>query len=483
MGKSKNNKIRIKFTGYNAEHVTGSQIYIECGESKKKILIECGLIQDNLSLLKEYQVNNANFDFKPKDLDYVFLCHCHCDHVGAVPKLYKQGCTARIIAPNGTKDLYREMCLDSSHIFKKDAEDLSKKFGKEFYPIYNIEDVYTSLNFFNEYNGGEKIILDENISFQYFNSGHIINSYQLVLWIKNGNVTRKIGITSDLGNIQLSQYYVNNFMPIESANVLIGETTYCSQERTINKKDREKDLEKLKSIIYESCKDNKGSVLIPTFALQRTQIMLTYIYNLFKDEEDFNIPVYIASPLASRICDIFLTELHNKEEKKLFEDALNWKNVKIIKDFETLSSTLKEGLPAIWLASSGMMNAGYSVYIAQNLISKSKNHIIFVGYACEGSLAYKIKNGKQKYITIEGKSYLNKCKVTNLLSMSSHMQREDLLKYYSGFYKNATYDKIALVHGDFKEKCEFAKDLQEEISKRNKTSKVICVNKSTEILV
>lgn len=477
MGKSKD-KIRVKFCGYNSENVTGSQTLIECGESKEKVLVECGLIQDNVSLLKQYQLNSAKFAFKPKELKYVFVGHNHADYCAMIPRLYKEGCTAQIIVPEGFKALYKEMCLDSANIMARDSEDLSKRLKKDYFPIYTPEDVYNSMNYIRECKVEEKIKMDDNIEVQFLPSGHIFGACQVILWIKNGNSTKKLGFTSDLGNISLPQYYIDEFKPIQSANLLVGETTYSDKKRSVNKKDRDKDLEKLESVIENTCVDAHGSILIPVFALHRLQSMITFLYDIFSKKENFDIPIYVGTPLGTRITKVIENELKGENKEKL-NTVLAWKNIHFCKDFEELQGLLKKDEPAIYCCSSGMMNAGYSVYVASQLLPHAKNNIVFCGYSAEGTLAWKIKQKKTKTITIDGRPVPSRCGVINLTSMSSHMQHDDLLHYYSQY----NYDKVALVHGNFKDKCVFAKELENEISKKNRTGKVVSVNKSTEILL
>ena len=477
MSKSKD-KIRVRFVGHNAEHVAGSQILIEAGYSKKKILLECGLIQDNYSTLKSYQVNVKKFPFKPKEIDYIFVCHAHIDHIGRIPKLYKENCTAKIIAPEGLKDLYREMCLDSAKIMERDAAEISKKTGKSYEPIYNAEDVYKSLQYWEEYPSNMKIKISDSIEFNFLGSGHIFKAYQLELWIKNRNNTKKIAFTSDLGNISLPQYYVEKFEEIKRANLFIGETTYCSQQRSVTIKQREKDLEKLEAIIRQTCIDGKGKVLIPVFALARCQSILTYLFDIFSNDENFNIPIYVDSPLANKVTDIYLSELKNDDLEKL-EKVLNWKNVKRLKEFSDTENAVNSEQSCVFLSCSGMMTAGRSVYLASKLLPHGYNYIVFCGYSTEGSLAWKIKQKRSKSVAIDGKTVICRSNVANLTSFSSHMQHNDLLNYYS----EGNFDKIALVHGEFKDKCEFARELQEKIRKKNKTGRVISVNSSTEILL
>ena len=477
MGKNKD-KIRIRFVGNNAINVTGSQILIECGKSKKKILVECGLTQENMSLLKSYQINSKKFNFKPKELNYIFLCHSHIDHIGLVPRLYKENCEAKIIAPVLMQKFFKEMCLDSAKIMERDSIDLTKKFKKEYPPIYKIENIYQALQYWKEYPINEKIELDEDIQFRFVGSGHIIGACQLELWIRNGSSIKKIAITSDLGNISVHQYYISDFTPIENANLLIGEATYNSSKRSTSEKDRIKDLQKIKDIVNQTCLEKKAKILIPTFALARCQSILTHLYDIFGEDCNFNVTIAIDSPLAIKLTDLYKEVLKGEDLKK-FEKVMQWENIKKLKEFSDTEKFLNDKNACIFLSCNGMMTAGRSTYVASKLLPNADNHILFCGYSTEGSLAWKIKQKKFKTVSIDGKQIPCRCGITALNSFSSHMQHDDLLRYYS----NYIFDKIALVHGEFKGKCIFAKELQEEISKKNKTGKVICVNTSTEILL
>lgn len=478
MSKTKKNKVRVRFVGTNAESVTGSSVLIETGT--KKILVECGLYQGDESLLEQYRINKSRFPYKAKDIDYVIVLHSHIDHVGLIPKLYKQGSKAKIIAPMGLRELFKVMGKDSAFIMERDAEDLVKKFNRNFEPIYQEQDVYTALEYWNELEKNEVIDIDEDVKIRFLNSSHIINSCQCELWIKNNNRTVKIGITSDLGNISIDNDYVEPFQSIDKANLLIGEATYSREIKQITNKNRKKDLEKLKTVIEQTCIDNGGKVLIPVFALQRCQSILTCLYEIFK-EQNFNVPIIIDSPLAIKITHLFLKELEyvNPQHFQKLEEVLKWENIKFEKEFEGTQSWIDSKEPCVFLSCSGMLNAGRAVYTASKLLPNSNNCIVFCGYSSEGSLGSKIKNKRQKTVTIEGKSVPCRSQVINLLSFSSHMQRKDLLEYYS----NGNYDKIAIVHSDFKSKITFCSELQERIRKQNKTNKVICVNKDTEILL
>ena len=475
MGKRKN-KIRIRFVGGNSEDVTGSCNLIEMDGCK--ILLECGLYQSN-NLKNDYKINNRRLDFKPSEIDYIFLNHLHIDHSGLIPRLFAQGCKARIIAPKGSKELFKIMCTDSAFIMGKDVETLQRKYKIEANQIYTTENVVESLKYFQEYDFKETIKLNDNISFRFVPSGHIINSAQLELWITENNHTKKILYTSDLGNISVPKYYTNQFEPVNLANIVIAECTYGDSSRFCSMKDRIKDLEKIKSVVETVCIDSKHKVLIPIFALDRSQNILTYLYDLFGNDPSFNIPIIIDSPLTCKIFEMYQTLLDGEQFDK-FEEVVAWKNVKFIKEYTDSLEWQSKKEPAIILSAGGFLQAGRARSWVKTLLPNARNHILFVGYSSPTSLAGKIKDGKnQKTISIDGKPIPNRCGITNLMSFTSHIQYDDMLKYYS----DIRCEKLCLVHGEFKGKCKFAKELQDEISRKNKTSKVIAVNSGAEILL
>jgi metallo-beta-lactamase family protein len=473
MAKSKS-KIQINFVGESANDVTGSCVHIKTPH--RQILLECGSFQSCGSTLENYKINNKHFDFKPKEIDYVFLMHNHVDHIGLTPKLYKNGCAAQVVAPSGTKSIAEILLRDSAHIMDTDALELSDKFKRDYSPIYTDSDVDRCLSHYTEYPIDETIQLDEYIKFKFIPSGHILNSAQLELWITEGNVTKKIGYTSDLGNVHIKKYYTNKFKPIKKCDVLIGETTYAREERIANQKMRNKDLEKLEAVIRQTCVEDRARVLIPVFANDRCQNILTYIYDIFGSDEDFDVPVLVDSPMATRVCRVYSNLLDGEDAEK-WKKVLAWENIHFIEDAIESREWRDSNQPVIVLASSGMMVRGRSTGWAHNMLPRANDRIIFCGFAAENSLASIIKEGKQKTITISGHRVKNKCQVTDLHSFSSHMQRDSLLKVYG----TTECEKIILVHGEMSGKIAFSKNLQDEISKNNNTGKVVVANKGYQL--
>jgi metallo-beta-lactamase family protein len=253
---------------------------------------------------------------------------------------------------------------------------------------------------------------------------------------------------------------------------LIGETTYARETRIANQKMRNKDIEKLGTAIWQTCVEDEARVLIPVFANDRCQNILTHLYDLFGSDDKFDIPVLVDSPMAIKICEMY-SELLEGEDLDKWKRVLSWKNLHFVKDAIDSKMWRESYQPVVVLASSGMCVKGRSVGWIGNMLSHSDDRIIFCGFAAENSLAATIKEGKQKTITVSGRRVTNRCQITDLHSFSSHMQRDSLLKTYGA----TECEKIILVHGEMNGKIEFAKELQEEVSKNNNTGKVIVTNK------
>lgn len=464
--------IKVSFVGTNATEVTGSMTHVSVGD--KQFLIECGFYQSAQSVLSNYRINGRKFPFKAKDIQYVIVGHSHIDHVGLLPLLVKRGFSGKIYVPEMNFGLIKILLEDCAHIIEKDSELLIKQ-GHKVERIYDIEDVKATLELLEEISFGEKYVVDESTTIRFSHSGHITNSAHIELWLSENNHTKKIYYTSDLGNTSVPTYYVHKLEPVDKANLVIAESTYSNPLRQVKPKDREKDLEKIKCVVEQTI-EKSGKVLIPVFANHRCQTMLTVLYELYGDNPDWNIPIYVDSPMACKISKL-MCHIVNEEQMHYWERVMKWKNVHFIEEYNDSKNLQATSEPCIVLASSGMLTAGRSVAWAQKLLGSSKNHFLFCGYSPEGSLADKIKKGVQKYITVDGKAIVNKAYVTNLVSFSSHIQHNQMLDYYS----NINCEKIALVHGTFKDKEIFCKELQKSISDKNKTTKVVCVNSGTTI--
>ena len=476
MSKKSKSKINIKFCGGNSWDVTGSMTYIET--PNRKILLECGLWQSTGSILENWKINSRRFDFKPNKLDYVFSCDRHVDHTGLIPRLYSSGATCPIIAPRGSKPIAEILIRDSARIIAGDAASLSEKLGREYVPFYLDSDVDTALGYWKEYDD-EIVTLDEFVKFRFVPSGHIPFARQLELWITEGNVTKKIVYTSDLGNIHLPKPYTKPFKSVfgQRADIIIAESTYAHEEKIANKKMRKQDLEKLRMVVEQTCVEQQRRILIPSFALARTQEIATVLYDLFSDK-DFNIPIYIDSPMAQNISRVYCDVLEGEGLEK-WKSVLAWENIHFVGDYVESRELRDSGKPCIVIASSGFMVAGRSVAWCANLLPHANDRIVTIGYAPPGSIAYTIKQGEQKTISISGKRYANRCQITNLGSFSSHIQRDSIVKEYG----KANAEKLFLVHGDMDGRNSVKPEIEKELSNNNLSTKVVVVQKNMTVSI
>lgn len=477
----KKNKITIEFIGNNAEMVTGSATLISF--EGRKILFECGGIQEGKTIFENYKMNRKMLSkIKAKEIDMIIGGHFqHYDHGGNVCAIVKQNPDIRVITGINTIGILKEMWLDSAYISARDCEILSKQYpDKKFIPYYTEEDVISTLGNVEEYVPGVIHKLDENVSIRYSYSGHIFGAMQCELFITINSRTSKILFTSDLGNIKTAEYkpFVQPFEPVYTANIVIAETTYGSRNNIhVTKKIIEEDLNKIKSVVEQFCKDNHRRVLFPVFSLDKCPNILWLLYQMFKDDPDFKTKILIDSPLTNRLLDRY-SEVLSGDAKTKFDEMMSWRNIiRVINPEESkrLQSTMNN---ICILSSGGMLQSGRSVRWAMDILPKSGDCIIFSGYCGVNTLGYKIKNfSEQKTINIGGKPCKNKCQIVSLKGQSSHRQRDDLINYY----KSINCEKIYLVHGEMNGKIEFAEDLKKAISDVNRTTKVCVVNKSTTI--
>lgn len=476
MGRKTKDKILVKFCGGNSWDVTGSCIYIETPH--RKMLLECGLWQSTGSTLENWKVNTRKFDFRPSQIDYLFSCDRHVDHTGLIPRLYASGAHCRTIAPRGSKAIADILMRDSARIIASDAAALSQKLGRAYEPFYFDSDVDVTLQHWAEYDD-EPHTLDEFVKFKFTPSGHIPFARQLELWITEGNVTKKIIYTSDLGNSHFPKPYTKSYSSIlrRRADIAIVESTYAHEPRIANKTARKKDLEKLRSVITETCVEKKRRILIPSFALARTQEIVTVLYDMFINEE-FDIPIYVDSPMAQKVSNAYLDTLENEALEK-WRSVLSWKNLHFVGDYIESRELRDSGRPCIVVASSGFMVAGRSVAWCASLLPHTEDRVVTIGYAPPGSMAYTIKQGEQKTISITGKRYANRCQVTSLTSFSSHIQRDSMIAEYG----KTNAEKLFLVHGDMEGRRSIKEEIETELSKNNLTTKVVVVEKNMEIFL
>lgn len=469
MSKKKIKSDGIYFLGKASEDVTGSQYLVNYGNNK--ILLECGLHQSSRNdYLDSYKTNSAKFKFKPSEINYVFVNHTHIDHIGLIPRLVKEGFRGSIITTRETALVMKPLFLNSCFIVNEECRILSKRYNREYKPLYSEEDVYTTLSLIDVYDKYNKIYeLNDEIKFQWLPNSHCVGAAQLQLIITSGGKTKKILYTSDIGSLKSKNHFVSDTcIPSSFNDVVIMESTYGLNR--VNKKTRKFDIKHLESAINTVLERN-GSVIMPCFSFSRTQELLVSLYKIYGQKDDFTTTVCVDSKLSCDICSLYF-DLLQGEDLDLWKDIVNWKNLKFITEKEESQKNIKDGIPKIVLSSSGFCTNGRVISYLKEYISNPNNMVIFSGYSGDNPtyLSYRIKHYKEyKTISINKEKYLNNADCISLSTFSSHADYNDLIKYGS----NLNTNKLVLVHGTKESKECLAEGLREAISKNDKKYRVI----------
>lgn len=471
MAKKKDNNYMF-FCGGNANDVTGSMIYISF--EGKQILLEAGMIQKN-DYLENYKANNVKYPFKPSEIDYIFVAHTHLDHIGIIPRLIKQGFIGKIIATHETSVIMKSLLLNSAYLVQKEANILSLKYKRNYEPLYTETEVLKTLEHICEYDYvHKKYILDETVSFEWLENSHCIGARQLVLTLTNRlGISKSILYTSDIGSLHTSNHYLKDTeIDGRMFKYVIMESTYGISTRQ-TKKTRKFDIEHLKTAI-DTVLERKGTVLLPCFSFARTQEILTNIYELYHDK-DFKYEVVVDSMLSVDICNLYSLLLKD-DDLELWEKVRNWDNVKFIKDKEVSLACVKAHTPKIVISSSGFCTNGRILSYLHEYLKDANSMVIFTGFIGTDNsyLSYRIKNYKQnKKINISGEQVLNNADCISLSTFSSHANHNELVEFGS----SCNCEKLILVHGENEAKNNLKADLQEAISKKDKSFKVVCSTK------
>ena len=331
------------------------------------------------------------------------------------------------------------------------------------------------MSFVYEYDEYDKTFkLDDNVSFKWLNNAHCLGSAQLQLVLQNNLKTKKILYTSDLGALNTKNHYVNNTeIPSEYSDITICESTYGNDMRT-SRKTREYDLEHLKTAVITTIERN-GSVILPCFSFARTQELLTNLYLLFANDDNFNTQIVVDSKLSCEINNIY-TNILTGSDYDLWENVYSWKNVKYISEKEASQNNLIDNTPKVIISSSGFCTNGRIVNYIKKYLKDENSMIIFSGYVGDNPsyLSYRIKNySNRTTISINKERIPNKADCITLSTFSNHANSKDLIKFGSSLNTN----KLILVHGSEESKRCLSEKLNDAISKNNKTYKVICANK------
>ena len=455
--------MELMFLGADHE-VTGSCHYLQVG--KKKFLVDCGMEQG----IDRFE--NADMPVPASEIDFVFLTHAHIDHSGMLPKLYRDGFRGQIISTRATASLCNIMLKDSAHIQEMEAQWRNKKAkrkidGEGYEPIYTMEDAVETIKLFVEYPYGKIFTVCDGIRFRFTDVGHLLGSASIELWLTEGNTEKKIVFSGDIGNKM--QPLLKDPEYTAEADYVVMESTYGDR---IHEKDDEDVVQDLADIISETF-HRGGNVVIPAFAIGRTQVMLYYIRHIKEKNmvPDFpNFPVYVDSPLAVEATQIFYEcgqECYDDEALDLLAKDINpigFPNLhlSITTDDSKAINFIEE--PKVIISASGMCDAGRIKHHLKYNLWREDSTILMVGYQSVGSPGRKIQDGA-KEIKIFGEDVAVRAKIETLPGLSGHADRLGLLEWIEAFkYKPR---QVFVVHGEDQVAELFSKTLSEECGLRS----------------
>ena len=443
--------MKITFLGAT-KTVTGSNFLVE--GAGKKFLVDCGMWQGKAELEME---NSQEFEFDPKEIDFVLLTHAHIDHSGRIPKLYKEGFRNKIYAHKATCDLCALMLPDSGHIQEMEAKWKNKKRirkGEEPQdPIYTAEEAARCLEVFQEVKYDEIVEITPEIHVRFNDAGHMLGSSIIELWVKEDDKEIKTVFTGDIGNNDIP--LLSSPTMIESTDYLVMESTYGSRLHIKNDQKAEIFLD----VVSETL-DNGGTVVIPSFAVGRTQEILYELDKLkeVKDDEEFKrkyrtlmkAPVYVDSPLAISATEVFKenTDLFDEEtqqEIRRGDNPLEFPGLKFTRTSDESKALNEDTTPSIIISASGMCEVGRIKHHLKHNIWNPKSTILFVGYQAPGTLGYSIVNGAKK-VKIFGEEFAVNARIEYIEGYSGHADQEWLMNFIYSFITKPKH--IFLVHGE-----------------------------------
>ena len=443
--------MKITFLGAT-KIVTGSNFLVEA--AGKKFLVDCGIYQGKAELEME---NYKPFEYNPAEIDFMLLTHAHIDHSGRIPKLYNEGFSGPIYAHKATCDLCGIMLPDSGHIQEMEAEWKNKKRlrkGENIVPpLYTAEDAIKCLEIFNPVKYDEIIQVDPNIFVRFNDAGHMLGSSIIEIWAKEDGKETKAVFTGDLGNNDIP--LLASPTMIENCDYLVMESTYGSRLHIKNDQKAEMFLD----IVSETI-DNGGRVIIPSFAVGRTQEILYEINKIkeTRDDDEFRrkyktlmkVPVYVDSPLAISATEVFKqnTDLFDdeiKEEMEAGNNPLEFPGLKFTPTADESKALNESEESAIIISASGMCEVGRIKHHLKHNIWNPNNTILFVGYQAPGTLGNSIVNG-DKRVTILGEECAVNARVEYIEGYSGHADQEWLMNFIYSFITKPKH--IFLVHGE-----------------------------------
>lgn len=434
--------MKIEFVGA-AHTVTGSCYLLQTGD--ESYLVDCGMFQGAKRIR---ELNNEEFPFHPADIQAIFLTHAHVDHCGLIPRLVREGSRGRIYATKSTCDLVSIMLPDSAHIQESDAEMLTRKGRRRgdapTEALYTLDDAMEALKYFSPVSYEEPLKVSDSLSVTYHDAGHILGSAILDMAVTEGDKTTKLVFSGDLG--QPGQPIIKDPFHVKGADFVFVESTYGDRLHQIYDKESA-----LLEIINDTM-DRGGNVIIPSFAVGRTQTLLYYFYTMWKAGRlDGDIPIILDSPLAIKATRIFLKNFQDFDDETIAlfskeHSTMRFPQLKISETAAESRALNSEEGSAIILSASGMADAGRILHHLKHNLWRTESTILFVGYQAEGSLGRRLVDGIKR-VRILGEEVAVKAQIKMLDGFSAHADQNQLADWMESI-RDPKPAKVFIVHGE-----------------------------------
>lgn len=431
-------------TSYGAAEVVTGSCHLLALEGGPKILIDCGMFQG-----REEERNYGPFDFDPSEVDYLLVTHAHLDHVGRIPKLVKEGFAGKIYATSATKDLARVILEDSAKIMKEDYETHYKKAqrrGKEQQvrlPLYeeaDVEAAYTLDWGYPKYD--EAFELAKGVTVTYRDAGHILGSAFIEITYPEHDIHYTIVFSGDIGND--NDMVLPNLEKCKKADYLYVESTYGDR----NHQNMDNSVAEFKRVVIDTL-HNWGNVLIPSFAVERTQEILCLLREMHEHKELPECKIFLDSPMATRATDVYRKyaedlSLECQRNKEKSGTIFDFENLIYTPDVEASRAINEVDRRAIIIAGSGMCTGGRILHHFKHRLWNPKNAVLFVGYQAVGTLGRHIVDGA-RFVKIYHEDILIKASIHTINGFSAHADQSAIVKWVS---QMEDLKKVFLIHGE-----------------------------------
>ncbi len=435
--------IKLRFLGA-AQNVTGSRHLLEVDGTK--LLVDCGLYQE-----RQFQERNwLNFNVPPESIKAVFLTHAHLDHCGLLPKFVMDGFKGKIYCTQATAELARIILLDSARIQEEDAEHKRKRHEKKGkkgpfpdVPLYTVKDAEACFPYFEPVKYGQQVNIADGVSVKLCDAGHVLGSSMICVSINKNGDKRTILFTGDLG--RPGRPILPDPSVTEKADYLIIESTYGDREHCDSG-----NTKKQIGDVINATKERGGNIVVPSFALERSQEILFYIKELLIDNTIPHLMVFLDSPMAARITEVFRNhqELFDEETKQMLSEhrsPFDLAELKVTATSEESKAINHITGTVMIISGSGMCTGGRIKHHLINNITRKESTIMFVGYQAEGTLGRLIVDGAKK-VRILGDLYRVRSKVVQIEGLSAHADRNEMLNWLKNF--KSPPRQVFLVHGE-----------------------------------